>query len=41
MNQIGQNELDWIDKVAEELWTEVHNILQEAMVKNPSQEKGM
>ena len=27
-------ELDLIDRVPEELWTEVHNIVQEAEIKN-------
>ena len=26
-------ELDWIDRLPEELWTEVHDILQEAVIK--------
>ena len=32
--------LDLIDRVPEEIWTEVHNIVKETMIK-PSQEKEM
>ena len=33
--------LDLIDKVSEELWTEVHNIVQEAVIKTiPKKKKG-
>ena len=31
--------LDLIDRVPEELWTEVHNIVQEAVTKTISQKK--
>ena len=36
-------ELDLIDRVPEELWTEVHNIVQEAVIKitpNKKMQKG-
>ena len=26
--------LDLVDRVPEELWTEIHNIIQEAVIKN-------
>ena len=32
--------LDLVDRVSEELWTEVHNIVQEAVIKT-SQKKEM
>ena len=32
-------ELDLIDRVPEELWMEVHNIVQEAMIKTISKKK--
>ena len=31
--------LDLIDRVSEELWTEVHNIVQEALIKITPQKK--
>ena len=31
--------LDMIDRVPEELWTEVHNIIQEAVIKTIPKEK--
>ena len=31
--------LDLVDKVPEELWTEVHNVVQEAVIKIIPQEK--
>ena len=31
--------LDLIDRAPEELWTEVHNIIQEAVIKNIPKEK--
>ena len=33
--------LDMIDRVPEELWTEVHNIVQEVAIKTIHQEKEM
>ena len=33
--------LDLIDRVPEELWTEVHNIVQEAVIKTISPQKEM
>ena len=33
--------LDLIDRVPEELWTEVHDILQEAVIKTIPKEKKM
>ena len=33
--------LDLIDRVPEELWTEVHDIVQEAVIKTISKEKEM
>ena len=33
--------LDLIDRVPEELWTEVHNIVQEAMIKTIPKKKEM
>ena len=33
--------LDLIDRVPEELWTEVHNIVQEAVIKTITMEKKM
>ena len=33
--------LDLIDRVPEELWTEVHDIVQEAVIKNIPKEKEM
>ena len=35
------NELDLIDRVPEELWTEVHDIVQEAVIKDIPKEKEM
>ena len=32
-------ELDLIDRVPEELWTEIHNIVQEAMIKTIPKKK--
>ena len=32
-------ELDWIDRLPEELWTEVYNIVQEAVIKTISKKK--
>ena len=34
-------ELDLVDRVPEELWTEVHNIVQGAMTKTTPKEKEM
>ena len=33
--------LDWIDRVTEELWMEVHDIVQEAVVKTIPTKKEM
>ena len=33
--------LDLVDRVSKELWTEVHNIVQEAVTKNIPKEKEM
>ena len=33
--------LDMVDRVLEELWTEIHNIVQEGVTKTITQEKEM
>ena len=35
------NGLDWIDRVPDELWTEVHDIVQETGIKTIPKEKKM
>ena len=36
-----KNRLDLVDRVPEELWTEVHNIIQQAVTKNIPKKKEM